>query len=212
MVYRTNDDRELLRLHSNSTIRLFDAATVWDDATFPFSGNRVNIAAGRIDYDYFNGGVNFANNARFDADDCVSMLWQIKHQVQVGVNVRPHFHWLQTSANEPNWLIAWKKIKNGNAYVKETDFSNHTLANKLENLYTYTSGNLVQITKIPEIDMSDMGISDCIQFAFFRDVANDSGLFAGAESAPAVELNWEFDVHVPIDGWGSEEEFVKISY
>jgi len=212
MVYRTNDDRELLRLHSNSTIRLFEAATVWDDATFPFTGQRVNVSGGRVDYNYYNGGVDFANNARYDIADCISFLWQVKHQVQVGVNTRPHLHWQQISSAEPNWLVAWKKIKNGSSYTKETDFSNHTLATKLSNLYTYTSGTLIQITKFPEIDMSDMGLSDMIHFAFFRDVANDSGEFGGAESGPATEMAFEYDVNVPIDGWGSEEEFVKISY
>jgi hypothetical protein len=212
MLYRLKNAVSRLFITGDRSLRLFNDATVWDDATFPFTSQRVNVGTGRVDYNYFNGGIDFQNNARFNEADCISFLWQVKHQVQIGINVRPHLHWLQTSANEPNWLVAWKKIKNDEAYTKETDFSNHTLATKLSNVYTYTSGTKGQITRFPEIDMSDMGLSDMIQYAFFRDVNNDSGAFAGAESSPGIEMAWEYDVHVPIDGLGSEDEYFKYSY
>ena len=212
MVNRTNNERDYMFLDENKTLRLFDDAVVWKDAKFPFTGNRVNVSGGRVDYNYFNGGVDFQNNARFDALDCISMLWQVNHDVQLQTNVKPHFHWLQTSSAEPNWLIAYKKIKNGESYTKETTYNNHTLLTKASNAFTYTSGTLVQLTSLPEIDMSDMIICGCIHFAFFRDVFDASGLFGGAESAPVTEMAFEFDVHEPIDSLGSEFEFIKLTY
>ena len=212
MVNRTRNERDYMFLAEEKALRLFDDAVVWKDAKFPFTGNRVNVSGGRVDYNYYNGGVDFANNARFNPDDCVSMLWQVNHDVQLQVNTRPHFHWHQISSAEPNWLIAYKKIKNNEAYTKETTFNNHTLLTKSSNAFTYTSGTLVQITVLPEIDMSDMGISDCIHFAFFRDVSNASGQFGGAEVGPVTEMAFEFDVHEPIDSLGSEQEYVKLTY
>jgi len=183
---------------------------LWEDLRFPFAGRNIDTSSGRIDYNYYNGGIDFQNNARFAASEAVSMQAQFEHSWIAGSEIRPHLHWLQVGSDEPNWLLAYKIIRNGQANAKETDYSNHTLAVKSSNAYTYTSGTLVQITKFPSITPSTMGISDMIHFVLFRDTANASTLFADVDPSSITELAFEFDVHYQSNTPnGSRQEYVK---
>ena len=183
--------------------------TVWDDATFPLVGRNIDTTSGRIDYNFFNGGIDFADSAEFRVQEAVSMLWQMKHCRKLDTIARPHLHWLQVGSDEPNWLLAYKKISNGESVSKEIDFSNHLLLKKEMNAFTYTSGSICQLTSFGDIDTTGMGLSDMIHFVLFRDSDNDSGLFAGADPSSVTELAFEFDVHFQIDQLGSSEEFTK---
>jgi len=164
----------------------------WDDLRFPLTGARLDITAGRLDYDFFNGGVGFAANARFP-EEPVSMLAQMPHEWLVGDEIKVHHHWPQEAAGG-NWLLAWKKYINGETCNVDTDFTTtHTLAAGTE-LFTYTSGTMYQITDFGGIDMSDMGPSDCLHLVLFRDSANTSTLFSGTD-ATGVRISCELDIH-----------------
>lgn len=181
---------------------------VWDDLRFPFSGRNIDVSSGRIDYDYFNGSIAYQNNARY-TNEVVSMLAQLPHEWKEGSEVRPHIHWLQQSANEPNWLLAYKIYDNGQTANIDTDYTNHTFVTVEENAFTYSSGTIVQISKFPAIDMTGYTLSDCIHFAFWRDTTNASGEFSGLDPSGLVEHVLEFDVHYQINALGSRQEFIK---
>ena len=105
-------------------------------------------------------------------------------------------------------MIGVKKTNYGEATVFETDFSNYTLYAMTTNVSTYTSGTLAQISKFPEIDISDIAISGSIDIVLFRDTTNVSGLFAGADpvgTGVTVKYN---DSHVQFNKVGSRQEFV----
>ena len=179
---------------------------VWDDLKAPLQGQRLDTTSGRLDYDYFNGAVNFNANARYP-DEPITILMQMPHGKKEGSNLRPHLHWLQESNATPNFLLAYKWIEINTVTTKETDFSNYTLLPINGAEFPYQA-NLHQINIFDEI-AGTIGTSDCIAFALFRDSTNVSGLFAGADSYVGDVLAYEFDCHYQIDQLGSIQEFEK---
>ena len=195
------------RMELKSRIVASDAGVGWDDLRFPFTGNRVDVSQGRLSYNYFNCGVGFDSDARFP-DEPVSSFVQMPHAWLAGSTIGPHFHWIQQSADMPNFMLAWRKVKNDDIVGVQTDFSNYTLVPWELNAFDFAVGKM-QITTFPDIDMSDMGISDSLQAVFFRDSANTSGEFSGADPSSLSEIVCEFDIHYQIDGFGSNKEFIK---
>ena len=182
----------------------------WDDLSGALIAARLDTSSGRLDYDYFNAGVNFNSNARYP-DEPVVIPIQAKHAMTYGAETvaRPHFHWLQEQAEVPNMLLGLKLTNYGFATVKETDWSNYLFFVPTGNAFTYPGGVFAQITKFPEIDLSSLTISGSIDFVLFRDSTNASGLFAGADPvASDVTIKYN-DSHVKFDTFGSRQEFIK---
>lgn len=184
------------------------AIGAWDDLRFPFVGRNLDSSSGRIDYNYFNCAIGYQSTARYP-DEPVCILVQMPHSWIEGSNIRPHIHWPQQSANEPNWVLAYKKVPKENALTLESNFNNYTKVKKESNAFTYASGTIHQITSFPEIDMDGLGLSDCIQLVVFRDSNNATNLFAGSDPSGLTEYIWEFDIHFQHDGIGSKNEFSK---
>lgn len=184
----------------------------WDDLSAPVIAARLDTSSGRLDYDYFNAGVNFNSNARYPNEPVVLPL-QGKHIMMYGAGAvaRPHFHWLQSQAAVPNMLLG-RKLTNYNAATTfETDWSNYDFEIWSANAFSYPgSGTFAQITKFPEIDISTLTISGSIDYVLFRDSDNTSGLFAGADPvAGGVTIKFA-DSHVKFNQTlGSIGEFDK---
>lgn len=182
----------------------------WDDLRFPLAGRNIDVSSGRIDFDYYNGTVSFATNARYHLSETISFTAQLPHSWIEGSELRPHIHWLQQRSAVPNWLLGYKIYKKGSSSTAlEADFTNHTLAIPDHNAFTYSADVLEQITSFSPISMTGCGISDIVHLCLWRDVANDSGLFSGAESSPIVEHVRELDCHIQLDSKGSLAEFTK---
>ena len=197
-------------LDEDGTLQAVGDATCWDDLSNAIIAARLDTSSGRLDYDYFNGGVNFNSNARYP-DEPVVIPIQFPHKQLYGTGavLRPHFHWLQQQSARPNMLLGYKKTNYGSTTTFETDFTNYTLLAPDSDVFTYTGGTLAQITRFPEIDVSDVTISGSVDFALFRDSANASGLFAGSDPvASDVTIKYN-DSHAKFDMLGSREEFTK---
>jgi hypothetical protein len=183
---------------------------VYDDLRFPLTGRNIDVVSGRLDFDYYNGTVTFAANARFDLAETISFTVQLPHAWKQGTSVHPHIHWVQQGADVPNWLVGYKIYKKGTTSLAlETDFSNHIMLPHSSNVYTYSSGVLEQITSFGLIDMTGCTISDTLHMCLWRDSANTSGEFAGADPSAIVEHIREFDIHIVKDSDGSHIEFSK---
>lgn len=183
--------------------------TMWDDIRFPLTAARLEVSSGRLEYNFFNGAVGFQSNARYP-NEPASMLCQVQHDWKLESSLKPHLHWIQQSADEPNWLLAYKILENGDSLTIETDYSNHTLAIKSSNRFTYSSGNLLQFTEFPTISMLGItSVSAVIHFALFRDSNNTSTLFADVDPSSITEYTFEFDIHYERDALGSRQEFSK---
>lgn len=183
----------------------------WDDLSNAIIAARLDVASGRLDYDYFNGGVNFNSNARYPEEPVVIPI-QAKHAMLYGVSsvFRPHIHWMQEQAAIPNFLLGYKISNYGTTTTKEVDWSNYTFSILSSHAFTYTSGTLLQISSFPEIDTSGLTISGSIDFVLFRDTTNISTLFTGADPVLAdVTVKYQ-DSHVKFNqARGSRQEFIK---
>jgi len=182
--------------------------TYWVDMLGPLFGQRLDVAATRYSYNPFNGAIQFDNNARYTEEVIIQHV-QLQHWWKLTTNGKPHLHWKQQSANIPNWLLGWKLDRNGQAGAVETDYSNFTFGVIESHAFTYTSGVLNQISLFPDIDLSNANISDLLTIALWRDTANASTLFAGADPSSLAELAMDLDTHIQVDAPGSDFEYVK---
>lgn len=184
------------------------ADTYYDDMLGPLVAAKMDISSGRIDYNYFNGAVAFQANARYP-EEPAGIRMQIPHKWKPGTYTHPHIHWKQQSATKPNWLFAYKISENGEADIIETDYSNYTLDTIRNDVFTYSSGVLNQISEFDSIDMTGVGISDVFHVILFRDNDNTSGLFSGASPSIIVEYATDLDLHIEINEPGSANEYSK---
>jgi hypothetical protein len=182
--------------------------TYYDDLRFPLTGRNIDVVSGRIGYDFYNGTVTFATNARFNLAETVSFIVQMPHAWKEGSTLKPHIHWLQQDATDlPNWLLGYRIYKKGSVNAIESDFSNFTLLVASRHIFTYASGALEQITTFPDVSMIGNGLSDIVHFCLWRDSANTSTEFSGADPSAIVEHVREFDIHYEINSFGSADEF-----
>lgn len=183
----------------------------WDDLSGALAGARLDTASGRLDIDWFNGGVNFNSNARYPEEPVIIPV-QAKHAMLIGAGAvfRPHFHWLQNQAARPNMLLGVKLTSYGAPTTFETDWSNYAFSIPTHDAFVYPgSGTFAQISVFPEIDISSLTISGSIDIVLFRDTANASGLFPGVDPiAGDVTIKYN-DGHVKFNTDGSRQEFVK---
>jgi len=176
----------------------------WDDDRFPALGAGLDNASGRIDYDFTECAVGYQANARYPNEPlCIAA--QNSHKWMLRTEVRPHLHWVQAQAAVPNWLMQYRIWENG--AVKPA----WVLQAYDATVFTYPgAGEICQITTFPNIDMSAVDSVSCfIDIRIFRDSANTSTLFAGADPVATVVLLKEYDHHRPEDGPGSVTEFRK---
>ena len=177
--------------------------TRWDDLTFPLIGNRLDVTRGHIDYNYTDVTLDFDDVCDYP-DDPVCFVAQMKHQKKFGSDLHPHIHWLQSSGDMPNWMIRYRWCDNGFA---PTSWVNKAWDN---NVFTYSLGDLVQITEFPAISpTANEDVSSTLQIILFRDTSNDSTLFSATDPLTGDAQSIEFDLHYEIDSLGSYTEYSK---
>jgi hypothetical protein len=163
----------------------------WDDLKFPATTVRQG-ASTKPDFDTTDIGLLFPQN---DATEIAYIIGQFPHAMKSGSNIKPHVHWIQTSADEPVWKIDYRWYKNGDAPPAFTTLNSATP------VFTYTSGSILQISAFPEIDGSAIdSVSSIIDVKLYR----DDNVVAGDV------LMKEFDIHYQIDQErGSRQEYIK---
>lgn len=182
-----------------------DTSIVWDDLRFPFFGRRLDRTSGHLDYDLAELGVNFDYTSRYNDLDMIGIIAQLPHNKKLGSNLRPHAHWIQNQDECPNMLMKYRIYDNGEAPPPTwIEVAYDSL------VYAYVSGSILQIVKFPEIDMSsEVAVSSFVDIKLFRDTANTSGKFAGADPYTGDALMKEFDFHYEINQMGSRQEYIK---
>jgi hypothetical protein len=197
-------------IEDDGTIISYGEATCWDDLSQAIIAARLDIASGRLNYDYFNGGVTFNSNARYPEEPVVIPI-QARHKMLYGAGavLRPHIHWMQEQAAVPNFMLGYKLSNYGDTTTKEVDWSNYTFSVLQSHAFTYSASVLLQISAFTEIDISSLNISGSIDFVLFRDTGNVSTLFAGADPV-ATDVTVKYsDSHAKFNMFGSREEYVK---
>lgn len=131
---------------------------------------------------------------------------QLNHDKDLTSSIYPHIHWFQALNASPNFLIAYRwQINTG---TKVTTWT-YLTCNNLE--VTYSSGTIHQVSySAPIVPPTNAFMSDIVQFKIFRDNANTSGLFTGADGYAATASVIAFDIHFTIDAHGSRLEWSKL--
>lgn len=130
---------------------------------------------------------------------------QLNHDRDLSGNLYPHIHWLQSSGNSPNFLLAYRYLANCSTATDWTYLKCNTVA------CVYVSGTLHQKSYTTQAitPPANSTISDILQFKIYRDVANASTVFSSTDdySLPAKVLS--FDVHLISNTIGSRTELSK---
>jgi hypothetical protein len=179
------------------TVRLGRAAK-WDDFRMP--ANLANpIGGGSFPADINNdtGCLAYAHNR----DEYAALKAQMPHGWALGTPVRPHIHWIRQAAGGIVWQLEYQILPVGEvvAYPDWTVLP----ATEADEIFSYTSGNLHQVTSFPEIDMSGAGLSAMLAMRLAR-LGSDAGDTLDGDAE--VE---EFDLHIQIYADGSDDEFAQ---
>ena len=177
---------------------------VWDDLRFPAFNARLNSVAGHIDYNETDGTVDFDDSSDYTDNDALQFCCQMQHAHLFGSDVHPHIHWIQASANVPNWMIAyrWHLVGGTPGAWTLAKYSGHAI--------TYSAGTIHQLTEFGTISPpANETVSSILQVKLFRDTPNTSTLFAGADPLVGDTKLLEFDLHYQIDALGSQGEYTK---
>jgi len=132
-----------------------------------------------------------------DQTQVVGGLAQMPHAWAEGTVIKPHVHWVQSGSGAALWQLEYRLMPAGGGAFPSTwtSVTSDTL------VFPYTSGDWVQITPLPDIDMTGFAISAMVLFRLTR---------RGTEDSLASDLHLlEFDIHYQLDSRGSSSEFQK---
>ncbi len=201
-------EREVERLKAHGAHKAgMYADTYFDDLQYGLVGQKMESPSSHIVVSPLY--VQVVYNKSCSLSDYTTMAVQMSHRWKTGTVIYPHVHWIQTAAAMPNLLISYAWNINGAQENQTFTYQKHTA-----NAFTWSTGNLNQITKFGSITPPEgAGLSDIVLFKIFRDVANTSTLFTGGAEVDNDVQDFvgilSFDVHFEIDSAGSDTEYVK---
>jgi hypothetical protein len=178
---------------TDGTYKATGGATVYDDLRVPLTQTKQGSNL-KPDFDQTNIGYLFPQN---DASEIAYFVAQMPHPWEEGTAVFPHVHWQQGAATAVTWGLDYKVFDPNTAVPAAfTSLTGST------GEFTYTSGNLHQISRLGSvdgIDMTDKTLSALILGRLYR---NDNVTTGDV-------LAWEIDFHYKKDTLGSRQEFNK---
>ena len=187
-----------------SIFRTGGLGLAWDDLRAPLTGQQLTISAGRLDYDFTQCVVGFSATARYPQEP-IAMTFEFQHAKYLGGAVTPHLHWVQAKNAIPNWLIAYRWYNNGSDPTGA-----FTLAIPDSSIFTYSSGSIMQLTNwLPIAAPANETLSSVLDVILYRDSANASTLFTGADPYTGSAAAKEFDIHYQRDSIGSVTKSTK---
>lgn len=176
----------------------------WEDIRMAATANQLYSPAGRITFDYTNGGLSFLVNARWN-NEWALFTSQMPHSYAEGTTIYVHMHWDQALNAMPNWCAEIRFTNIGGVFGAWTGplaLNANTVA---------FAANVHQVTGTITVNGAGLGLtlSHMIEIKLYRDSANASGLFAGADPYAAAALVKEMDCHYQVNSPGSWSEFLK---
>lgn len=186
---------------ADGTYKANGAATTFDDLLGDVT--RIQVSGVGIIADNTENALKFQTSANLS--DYAVANYQLRHRWKPGSNGFPHIHFEQTENDVPNFLIRIRWQRNFGAKTTAwTDYKCNTAA------VPYVSGTLNQIAYGAALTPpAGYSLSDIIQFRVFRDNANTSTVFAGADPFSTDVLVTGIDIHIEEDTLGSRTEYSK---
>jgi len=143
------------------------------------------------DYDFTNVGLLFPQNL---TTEIAYITVQLPHSWLVGSTIYPHIHVVQSADQQAVFKMDYKWYNIGDT-VPAT-WTTYTMGTYAE---TYTSGSISQILHGIGIDGTGKTISSILKIKLYR----DDNVYTGDILAD------QFDIHIQVDGFGSQEQYIK---
>lgn len=179
--------------YRGTAIRLTGAATCWDDIVFEMTPLRAKnpANASKPDWDSTNNGYLFPRN---DATEWVYITAQLPHRYKEGSTIYPHVHVQQGRNEQAVFKIDYQWYNIGSTVPVAATYTMNTYGT------TYVSGTIGQLIKgAAGIAGTGKTISSILKMKLYRD-----------DNAYAADMLLDqFDIHIEIDGFGSETEYSK---
>ena len=163
----------------------------YNDIVFEFTPTRVNPTTTRPVFDFVNNGLLFPQN---NTSEAIYITVQLPHSWKVGTTIYPHVHVVQSRNEQAVFKMDYKWYDIGDEIP--TDWLTYVMDTYATD---YVSGSISQICKGTGIDGTGKGISSILKVKLYR----DDNVYVGDILAD------QFDIHIEVDGFGSQEEYVK---
>jgi len=165
----------------------------WEDMKYPASGINPPGAVSDPDRDTTDGMLLFdASSTQTIAGGAL-----MPHARAVGTVIEPHIHWsaVNTGAGNVVWRFEYAVASIGNAFPAYTPLD----------VAVATSGtaNEHQVASFGEITMADDSLGSMLKWKLSRIGGDEADTYA----SDAKLL--EFDIHIQLDAFGSEEKYSK---
>lgn len=196
--FRAGLGSDRVEIDQTNAVRLFGAATVWEDLRFPAATAAPVTPNADVVKNNTENAITFETGCGTNrtTDDHVWIVAQMPHAWKIGSTAAPHVHWIQTAADQTSmWYMYWRWYDIGST-VTVWQFSGPAT-----NAASYTPGqSLHQLSTFAHIAGTGIsGISSIMDVKLFRD-----GNFGTGD----VDMK-EYDIHVELDSLGSNEESAK---
>jgi len=183
-------------IESDGTVSYRGDSTVWDDIASSLIASRLDSVSGKLQYNYSDNSITMQNNGTLGTTaDTLIFSYQKPHGAKADSEMRLHIHWEQVNTNAVVFSGRYRIQALGATKATTWILFEATME---DNLFSYTSGTLNQLTELIAVDLSSYGISSLVQFQLAR---TDGTI--GDISATFV------DAHIERDNNGSRQEYVK---
>jgi hypothetical protein len=163
----------------------------FNDIVFELTPSRIG-SNDKPDYDYTNVGLLFPQN---NVNEIAYFTIQLPHSWKVGTTIYPHIHIQQAADQQATFRMEYKWYDIGDAIP--ASWSTYDLDTYA---IEYTSGTISNIILGADgIDGAGQTISSILKIKLFR----TDNVYTGDMLAD------QFDIHIEIDGFGSQEEYIK---
>ena len=195
-----------LKIMVDGSLRKMGLARVFEDLVGDVMSKRLYATSGTIDYNWDENAMKFQKNGSLsDKSKRLQYNLQVPHGAAIGVYsyFRMHLHlWIEGSLNA-TYAIQYRKERNGEekntSWTTITTVTGNITTKGTNDIFDPTGKTVLnQITIFPEIDISDMKISDTIQIRLARTDGNTGD-----------QLVYFIDGHIAMSDDGSEVEFEK---
>ena len=185
-------------IETDGTMEAKGDATCWDDLVGSLVARRLESTSGKLQYNYDNSSITMESGGNIsNTSDRLIFNNQIPHAWKADSSGNLHIHWEQVDATDREFTVQYRVQGNGDA--KTTTWTTAVVtANATTNTYTYVSGTMNQITRLVDVDLTGMGISDTMQFRLARTDSVDDD----------IEATF-VDIHIERNTMGSRQEFTK---
>ena len=179
-------------LDDSGRLRFLGDAAVWRDYNAQALAQRLdNPGVGTLSYNYLNTSIAVApNGVDGAANDTLAFSEEIPHEFLANTTAYLHIHWEQPTSQNYVFSLRYRIQRNGQ--TKTTAWTTLPDITMASNIYTYTSGTIIQMTGLAAIDLTGLAISDLLQFQLARVDA----------TAGDIEL-LTIGLHIKVDGLGS---------